>query len=37
VLAEAADLLYHVVLLLEAKGLSLAQVAAELAARGSGG
>jgi phosphoribosyl-ATP pyrophosphohydrolase/phosphoribosyl-AMP cyclohydrolase len=35
VLAEAADLLYHVVLLLEAKGLSLARVVAELAARGS--
>ena len=37
VIAEAADLLYHVVLLLEAKGLSLAQVAAELAARGRRG
>jgi phosphoribosyl-ATP pyrophosphohydrolase/phosphoribosyl-AMP cyclohydrolase len=37
VIAEAADLLYHVVLLLEAKGLSLARVAAELAARGDGG
>jgi phosphoribosyl-AMP cyclohydrolase / phosphoribosyl-ATP pyrophosphohydrolase len=37
VIAEAADLLYHVVLLLEAKGLSLAQVVAELAARGGGG
>jgi hypothetical protein len=34
VIAEAADLLYHVVLLLEAKGLSLARVVAELAARG---
>jgi phosphoribosyl-ATP pyrophosphohydrolase/phosphoribosyl-AMP cyclohydrolase len=37
VIAEAADLLYHVVLLLEAKGLSLARVVAELAARGIGG
>ena len=37
VIAEAADLLYHVVLLLEAKGLSLARVVAELAARGNGG
>jgi len=36
VIAEAADLLYHVTLLLEAKGLSLAQVADELAARGRG-
>jgi phosphoribosyl-AMP cyclohydrolase / phosphoribosyl-ATP pyrophosphohydrolase len=36
VIAEAADLLYHVVLLLEAKGLSLAQVVAELATRGEG-
>jgi len=36
VIAEAADLLYHVVLLLEAKGLSLARVVAELAARGQG-
>ena len=36
VIAEAADLLYHVVLLLEAKGLSLARVVAELAARGEG-
>jgi phosphoribosyl-ATP pyrophosphohydrolase/phosphoribosyl-AMP cyclohydrolase len=36
VIAEAADLLYHTVLLLEAKGLSLAQVVAELAARGGG-
>ena len=35
VIAEAADLLYHVMLLLEAKGLSLARVVAELAARGS--
>jgi phosphoribosyl-AMP cyclohydrolase / phosphoribosyl-ATP pyrophosphohydrolase len=34
VIAEAADLLYHVVLLLEAKGLSLARVVDELAARG---
>lgn len=33
VLAEAADLLYHVVLLLESKGLSLAQVVDLLAAR----
>jgi phosphoribosyl-AMP cyclohydrolase / phosphoribosyl-ATP pyrophosphohydrolase len=37
VIAEAADLLYHIVLLLEAKGLSLARVVAELAARGGGG
>ena len=37
VIAEAADLLYHVVLLLEAKGLSLARVVAELAARDGGG
>jgi phosphoribosyl-AMP cyclohydrolase / phosphoribosyl-ATP pyrophosphohydrolase len=37
VIAEAADLLYHVVLLLEAKGLSLARVMAELAARRHGG
>jgi phosphoribosyl-AMP cyclohydrolase / phosphoribosyl-ATP pyrophosphohydrolase len=37
VIAEAADLLYHVVLLLEAKGLSLARVADELAARGGRG
>jgi phosphoribosyl-AMP cyclohydrolase / phosphoribosyl-ATP pyrophosphohydrolase len=36
VIDEAADLLYHVVLLLEAKGLSLAQVVAELEARGNG-
>jgi phosphoribosyl-ATP pyrophosphohydrolase/phosphoribosyl-AMP cyclohydrolase len=36
VIAEAADLLYHVVLLLEAKGLSLARVVAELAARSGG-
>jgi phosphoribosyl-AMP cyclohydrolase / phosphoribosyl-ATP pyrophosphohydrolase len=35
VIAEAADLLYHVMLLLEAKGLSLARVVAELAARGA--
>jgi phosphoribosyl-ATP pyrophosphohydrolase/phosphoribosyl-AMP cyclohydrolase len=33
VIAEAADLLYHVVLLLESKGLSLARVVAELEAR----
>jgi phosphoribosyl-ATP pyrophosphohydrolase/phosphoribosyl-AMP cyclohydrolase len=37
VIAEAADLLYHVVLLLEAKELSLARVVAELAARGGRG
>jgi phosphoribosyl-AMP cyclohydrolase / phosphoribosyl-ATP pyrophosphohydrolase len=37
VIAEAADLFYHVVLLLEAKGLSLARVADELAARGGRG
>jgi phosphoribosyl-AMP cyclohydrolase / phosphoribosyl-ATP pyrophosphohydrolase len=36
VIAEAADLVYHVALLLEAKGLSLAQVVDELAARGNG-
>ncbi len=36
VIAEAADLFYHVVLLLEAKGLSLAQVVDELQARGNG-
>lgn len=35
VICEAADLLYHVVLLLESKGLSLARVVAELAARHS--
>jgi len=35
VIAEAADLLYHVVLLLEAKGLSLARVVSALAARGN--
>jgi phosphoribosyl-ATP pyrophosphohydrolase/phosphoribosyl-AMP cyclohydrolase len=34
VIAEAADLVYHVMLLLEAKGLSLARVVDELAARG---
>ena len=33
VICEAADLLYHVVLLLESKGLSLERVVAELAAR----
>jgi len=33
VICESADLLYHVVLLLESKGLSLAQVVAELRAR----
>jgi phosphoribosyl-AMP cyclohydrolase / phosphoribosyl-ATP pyrophosphohydrolase len=32
-LSEAADLLYHLTLLLKARGLSLAQAAAELAAR----
>jgi phosphoribosyl-ATP pyrophosphohydrolase/phosphoribosyl-AMP cyclohydrolase len=37
VIAEAADLFYHVVLLLEAKGLSLARVVDELAARGGRG
>jgi phosphoribosyl-AMP cyclohydrolase / phosphoribosyl-ATP pyrophosphohydrolase len=33
VIGEAADLLFHTVLLLKAKGLSLAQVAAELTTR----
>jgi phosphoribosyl-ATP pyrophosphohydrolase/phosphoribosyl-AMP cyclohydrolase len=33
IIAEAADLLYHTVLLLKFKGLSLAQVAAELESR----
>ena len=33
IVAEAADLVYHMLLLLKAKGLSLAQVAAELQAR----
>jgi phosphoribosyl-AMP cyclohydrolase / phosphoribosyl-ATP pyrophosphohydrolase len=33
VIGEAADLLFHTVLLLEAKGLSLAQVVAELESR----
>jgi phosphoribosyl-AMP cyclohydrolase / phosphoribosyl-ATP pyrophosphohydrolase len=33
VIGEAADLLYHATLLLKAKGLSLAQVAAELESR----
>jgi len=33
VIGEAADLLYHIVLLLKAKGLSLTQVAAELESR----
>jgi phosphoribosyl-AMP cyclohydrolase / phosphoribosyl-ATP pyrophosphohydrolase len=33
VISEAADLLFHTVLLLEAKGLSLAQVVAELESR----
>ena len=36
VIAESADLLYHVVLLLESKGLSLVHVVAELEARGRG-
>jgi phosphoribosyl-ATP pyrophosphohydrolase/phosphoribosyl-AMP cyclohydrolase len=35
VICEAADLLYHIVLLLESKGLSLARVVTELAARHS--
>ena len=35
VIGEAADLLYHIALLLKAKGLSLAQVAAELESRHS--
>jgi phosphoribosyl-ATP pyrophosphohydrolase/phosphoribosyl-AMP cyclohydrolase len=33
IIGEAADLMYHTLLLLQAKGLSLAQVAAELASR----
>jgi phosphoribosyl-AMP cyclohydrolase / phosphoribosyl-ATP pyrophosphohydrolase len=33
ILGEAADLVYHMLLLLKAKGLSLAQVASELRAR----
>jgi phosphoribosyl-ATP pyrophosphohydrolase/phosphoribosyl-AMP cyclohydrolase len=33
VIGEAADLLYHTLLLLRVKGLSLAQVIQELAAR----
>jgi phosphoribosyl-AMP cyclohydrolase / phosphoribosyl-ATP pyrophosphohydrolase len=33
VIGEAADLMYHTLLLLKAKGLSLAQVSAELASR----
>jgi phosphoribosyl-ATP pyrophosphohydrolase/phosphoribosyl-AMP cyclohydrolase len=33
IIGEAADLMYHTLLLLKAKGLSLAQVAAELEAR----
>ncbi len=37
VIEEAADLLYHVALLLEAKGLSLARVVTELEARGNRG
>jgi phosphoribosyl-AMP cyclohydrolase / phosphoribosyl-ATP pyrophosphohydrolase len=36
VIGEAADLLYHTALLLKAKGLSLAQVAAELESRHAG-
>jgi phosphoribosyl-ATP pyrophosphohydrolase/phosphoribosyl-AMP cyclohydrolase len=35
IIGEAADLLYHTLLLLEVKGLSLAQVIAELEARHS--
>jgi phosphoribosyl-ATP pyrophosphohydrolase/phosphoribosyl-AMP cyclohydrolase len=35
VISESADLLYHVILLLESKGLSLARVVAELARRHS--
>ena len=35
VIGEAADLFYHATLLLKAKGLSLAQVAAELESRHS--
>jgi phosphoribosyl-ATP pyrophosphohydrolase/phosphoribosyl-AMP cyclohydrolase len=33
IIGEAADLLYHSLLLLKVKGLSLAQIVAELAAR----
>jgi phosphoribosyl-ATP pyrophosphohydrolase/phosphoribosyl-AMP cyclohydrolase len=33
IIGEAADLLYHTLLLLQAKGLSLARVVDELAAR----
>ncbi len=33
IIGEAADLMYHSLLLLKAKGLSLAQVVAELEAR----
>ena len=36
-ISESADLLYHLTLLLKARGLSLDQVAAELAARHRGG
>lgn len=36
VISEAADLLYHVMLLLESRGLSLARVVAELEARHAG-
>jgi phosphoribosyl-ATP pyrophosphohydrolase/phosphoribosyl-AMP cyclohydrolase len=36
VIGEAADLVYHTALLLQAKGLSLAQVAAELESRHAG-
>jgi len=35
IIAEAADLLYHTLVLLNVKGLSLAQVTAELASRHS--
>ncbi len=33
IIGEAADLLYHMLLLLQAKGLSLSQVVAELESR----
>ncbi len=33
IIGEAADLMYHSLLLLKVKGLSLAQIVAELAAR----
>ena len=32
-ISESADLLYHLALVLKARGLSLSQIAAELAAR----